>query len=75
MDMFFPDVVHKCWSYWLAVGGAVNGGGAQQVEAARWVEDAAALTAVTQPIVSVFHKGLTWSQQSTVTKHTHSLSH
>jgi len=62
-------------SYWLAVGGAVDAGGAEQVEAARWVEDAAALPAVTQAVISLLHQSLTRPQHAPLAKHTHRLTH
>lgn len=46
------------YSYWLAVGGAVDCGGAEKVEATRWVKAAAALPAVAQAVVSVLHQSL-----------------
>lgn len=46
-------------SYRVAVGGAVDAAGAQQVEAACRVQAAAALPAVTQAAVIVLHQRLT----------------
>lgn len=62
-------------SYWLALSGAVGTAGAQQVEAAAWVQAAAALPAVTQTILAVLHQGLTRSQHTPFTVHTHGFSH
>lgn len=70
-----PKLGRALWSYWLAVGGAVDGAGPEQVEAARWVEAAAALAAVAQAAVVVLHQRLTRSQHATFSKHTHSLAH
>lgn len=63
------------WSHWLAVGGAVDAAGAEQVEAARWVEAAAALAAVTQAAVVALHQRLARSQHATLTKYAHGLAH
>lgn len=63
------------WSYWLAVGGAVDAAGAEQVEAARRVEAAAALPAVTQAAVVVLHQRLTRPQHASLAEHTHRLAH
>lgn len=54
------------WSYLLAVGGAVDAAGAEQVEAARRVEAAAALPAVTQAVVIVFHQRLSGPQHTSL---------
>lgn len=45
----------------LAVGRAVDAAGAEQVEAARWVEAAAALAADAQAAVVTLHQRLAWS--------------
>lgn len=63
------------WSYWLAVGGAVDAAGTEQVEAARRVEAAAALPAVTQAVVVVLHQCLTRPQHASLAIHTHCLTH
>lgn len=57
------------------MGGAVEAAGAQQVEAARRVQAPAARPAVTQAVVLVIHQSLTRSQDATLPKHTHRLSH
>lgn len=57
------------------MGGAVDAAGPEQVEPARWVEDAAALAAVAQAAVVMLQQRLTWSQHATLSKHTHSLAH
>lgn len=62
-------------SHWLAVGGAVDAAGAQQVETARRVQAAAALSAVTQAAVVVLHQSLPWPQHASLAKHTHGLTH
>lgn len=62
-------------SHWLAVGGAVGAAGAEQVEAAGWVQAAAALAAVAQAAVVMLHQRLTGSQHATVAEHTHGLAH
>lgn len=68
-------LVFVLWSYWLAVGGAVDAAGAEQVEAAGQVEAAAALPAVTQAVLVVLHQGLTRPQHATLAEHTHCLAH
>lgn len=45
----------------MAVGGAVDAASAEQVEAAPWVEAAAALAADTQAAVVALHQRLAWS--------------
>lgn len=62
-------------SYWLAVGGAVDTGRSEQVEATRRVEAAAALSAVAQAVVSILHQRLAGSQHTSLTKYTHRLAH
>ena len=57
------------------MGGAVGAGGAEQVEAARRVEAAAALPAVTHAVVPVLHQSLARPQHPPLAEHTHRLAH
>lgn len=63
------------WSYWLALVRAVDAESAEHMEAACWVKAAAALPAVTQTVVSTLNQSLTGPQHSSLSKHTHSLTH
>lgn len=63
-------------SHWLAVGGAVDAVGVQQVEATARVQAAAALPAVTQATgVVVLHQRLARPQNAALAQHTHRLAH
>lgn len=59
----------------LAVGGAVDAAGVQQVEAAAGVQAAAALPAVAQAAVVVLHQRLAWPQNAALAQHAHRLAH
>lgn len=63
------------WTYRLAVAGAVDGGGSEEVEAACRIQAATALPAVTQAVVSVLHQSLTRSQDAALAEHAHRLAH
>lgn len=63
-------------SHWLAVGGAVDAVGVQQVEAAARVQTAAALPAVTQATtVVMLYQRLAWPENAALAQHTHRLAH
>lgn len=62
-------------SYRLAVGGAVDAAGAQQVEAACRVQAAAALPAVAQAAVIVLHQRLARPQHASFSEHAHCLAY